>query len=122
MIEYHLADVQHQAHKKNLAMSKPGMAAVQADNKKKNKADCRNWMSKGQCAKKDNSCPFEHNPDKKGIGKGESRGRSPTPKGGGKEKKGRPQSSQSPRSDKNNKKPGRGKSPSGRINQKPCRN
>ena len=87
MIEYHLADVQHQAHKKNLAMSKPGMAAVQADNKKKNKADCRNWMSKGQCAKKDNSCPFEHNPDKKGIGKGESRGRSPTPKGGGKGKK-----------------------------------
>ena len=98
-------------------MSKAGMAAVQADNKKKNKADCRNWTNKGQCAKKDNSCPFEHNPDKKGIGKGESRGRSPTPKGGGKGSKGRPQSSQSPKSDKTSNKIGRGKSPSGRINQ-----
>ena len=60
MVEYYLADVQNQTHKRSLSISKAAMAAVTADNKKKNKLDCRNWLNKGQCARKDNNCPCDH--------------------------------------------------------------
>ena len=96
MVEYYLADVQNQTHKRSLSINKAAMAAVTADNKKKNKPDCRNWLNKGQCARKDNNCSYDHDPQRlaearREMGGGRSRSKSRGPggqKGDGKNKKG----------------------------------
>ena len=64
MVEYYLADIQNQTHKKNLSANTSGLAAFLANMKKNNKPDCRNWFNKGRCARKDNDCPYDHDPEK----------------------------------------------------------
>ena len=45
------------------------MPAVKPDTPKPKTPDCVNWMKKGKCAKKDSSCVFAHDPEKRGIQK-----------------------------------------------------
>ena len=126
LVNFFLADIQSQNHIKSLSSPQAAMPAVRPHLPKQNPSDCKNWLKKGKCPKKDSSCPFAHDPDKRGIHKKkkEERGRAPTPtpdKGKGGKGRGR-KSSQSPKSDTSpSKKSARGTSPSGKPKQECCR-
>ena len=102
------------------------MPAVKPDPPKQRPEDCKNWLKKGKCPKKDSSCPFVHDPAKCGTfkkKKKEERGRSPTPtpsKGKGRGRGGK--GPRSPRSDTSpSNKSARGTSPSGKQKQVCCK-
>ena len=73
------------------AKSHSGSAYVVSGKSDKN--DCYSWVNKGKCSKPANTCPYDHDPakrgtggkakgGKKGKGKGKDKGRSQSPKGG----------------------------------------
>ena len=67
LVNFFLADIQSQNHIKNLTLPQAAMPAVKPDPPKQNPADCKNWLKKGKCSKKDSSCPFVHDPAKCGA-------------------------------------------------------
>ena len=87
------------------------------------KGDCRSWMSRGSCSRGD-ACPFAHMLNKRGP---KPRGRSPSqkgtgarPKGKGKGTKGGDDARGRSASRPSNANSVRGKSPSGKADQKLC--
>ena len=117
MIEYHLADVQHQAHKKNLAMSKPGMAAGQADTKRKTRQIAGTGRIRVNAPRKITVVHLSIILIKRASERERAGDAAPHLKVAERGKRGDLSPLNLPDLIKNRKKPGRGKSPSGRINQ-----
>ena len=64
LVSFFLADVQSQNHIKSLSLPQPALPAVKPDTPKQKREDCKPWLRKGKCPKKDGSCPFVHDPAK----------------------------------------------------------